>query len=307
MKKWFIIPLVIVQVAIVAVLIGGIIKKNISSKSSIGLTDKRNIVMVPTQQYLFFFEPKPSVNYKDIGVFNAEYTINKDTFNDRYNYSVEKEKGTFRIITIGDSYTFGFHVSTKENWTELLEDKLNKLNSSKIKKFEVINLGVIAYDSAYSIERFEKRGKKYSPDLVIWLQVDFLRDTEQIFKEISKMPKFSSLSFTDRLIGWKKARISLSKKNQKEAKKQQEEVISQLRNITTSKIIIIPEPKMKEELKRSIEKVADGKNYIYADILRDFHKLHGVFSNDEHPNQTGHQLIAADIYNYLKKNIIPYN
>lgn len=304
MKKKFIVCLAIVQIGIIGVLIVGVFKKTAEVKPSIGITNKDSIVRVQTEQYSFFFEPKSNNKYRDVGGFNATYTINKDSLNDRYDYPAEKENGVFRIITLGDSYTFGFHVSTQENWTELLEDKLNKIKSKKVQKFEVINLGVVAYDSAYSIERFKKRGEKYSPDLIVWLQFDFLRDTEQIFNELSKMPNFDSLSFNDQLKGWKKARMSIASKDRKEAVKEQEEIISQLGDITRSKIIIIPIPVMKEEFKRSMEKVAGEKHYIYADILRNFYNLHGILPNDDHPNQTGHRLIAEDIYGYLKKNMI---
>ena len=56
---------------------------------------------------------------------------------------IKKNKDTFRIITLGDSFTFGMYINTKDNWTELLEDKLNSdMGCKNISMFEVINLGV---------------------------------------------------------------------------------------------------------------------------------------------------------------------
>lgn len=108
----------------------------------------------------------------------VKYTINKDKLNDRYDYSQSKDEGTYRILTIGDSFTFGENVNTEQNWTELLEDELNRLNCSK--RFEVINLGMYGYGTEYEVERYRRRGQKYDPDLIIWTFVDFGRFNEEI-------------------------------------------------------------------------------------------------------------------------------
>jgi lysophospholipase L1-like esterase len=111
----------------------------------------------------------------------AKYTINKDTLNERYDYSVKKQPGVFRIMTIGDSFTYGLYTNTDRNWTELLEDKLNAdLRCQKSRKVEVINLAVNGYDITYTVERFLKRGIKYNPDLVIWPIRSFKKLNEEI-------------------------------------------------------------------------------------------------------------------------------
>ena len=58
------------------------------------------------------------------GPNKGTYTINNDSLNERFNYSENKDKNTFRIITLGASYTYGLYVDTKNNWTEILEDIL---------------------------------------------------------------------------------------------------------------------------------------------------------------------------------------
>jgi hypothetical protein len=68
----------------------------------------------------------------------AYYTFNQDGLNERYDYNTTKPDGIFRIITLGDSFTFGHFVDTKDNWTERLEDLLNEDNSSGLTQFNQI-------------------------------------------------------------------------------------------------------------------------------------------------------------------------
>ena len=116
------------------------------------------------------------------------YIINDDSLNERFNYPVEKSPDTFRIIALGDSFTFGEYVNTKGNYPEKLEDYLNN-TCPKDSKYEVINLGVVGYDVQYTTERYFKRGQKYSPDLVIWLINDwnFFRINEQLFDRVKEI------------------------------------------------------------------------------------------------------------------------
>ena len=133
----------------------------------------------------------------------AVYNINSDTFNERFDYEINKDDKTFRIITLGDSFTFGYIVDTKNNWTELLEDKLNQLHCANFDKIEVINLGVVGYDIQYSVERFKLRGKKYNPDLVLWLLKgdDFQEIKEIVQPKWNKMnSEWSKLSVLDNVL-----------------------------------------------------------------------------------------------------------
>lgn len=150
-----------------------LIKKKLDSRQvSVVHVDKSAVDFpqtVPTP-FVNFYEPKP--NIVDSGdenwlTFTPRYTINSDSLNEVKDYPVQKPKNTFRIITIGDSFTFGQFVNTKDNWTEQLEGDLNKMCSDS--KYEVINLGVHGYDLAFTEYRYEKRGEKYDPDLILYL------------------------------------------------------------------------------------------------------------------------------------------
>lgn len=150
------------------------IGKNVLGAVTVVPVQKEYLIYSPSAELRYFFEPAPNIQQEvqlDWLPYKAVYSINADTLNDRHNYTVEKPFNVFRIITLGDSYTFGQYVSTDDNWTELLEDMLNaRCRFNDIQKIEVINLGVYGYDVQYIAHRYKIRGVKYRPDLIIWLE-----------------------------------------------------------------------------------------------------------------------------------------
>ncbi len=70
-----------------------------------------------------------------------------------------KPEGVFRIVTLGDSHTFGFGVPLAYHYTTLLE--------GYFKNLEVINLGVNGYGLDQMLLRLQSEGLKYHPDLVL--------------------------------------------------------------------------------------------------------------------------------------------
>ncbi len=154
-------------------------------------------VMPIQKEYLFFpqdtnlkfySEPKANISKQEdlsyIGISKTiTHTFNADGLNERFDYPLEKEKDVFRIVSLGDSFTEGAFVDTKDTYSEVLEDMLNaQLSCSGIRRFEVINLGVEGYDMQYSLERFIRKGEKYHPDLVIlWTnENDYTESNEKL-------------------------------------------------------------------------------------------------------------------------------
>jgi len=179
MKRFLVVVIVIIQLSII-IYLAGVINYKLKAKGPISLKkiEKKDYLRESTQELPFFYEPTANhiiVSNPDWLTYTTKQTINSDSLNERYNYPIITDNTHFRIIILGDSFT-GAYVNTSENWTELLEDYLNQHNVCKnITKYEVINLGVDGYDLAYETERFEKRGIKYNPDLVILLVTDILR------------------------------------------------------------------------------------------------------------------------------------
>jgi lysophospholipase L1-like esterase len=93
---------------------------------------------------------------------NSWYRINQDGIRDR-EYTVAKPQGVFRIAAVGDSCTFGFGLELEDTWPKQLERELQKTNP----KTEVINFGVMGYNTPQEAERIQDKVLKYSPDLII--------------------------------------------------------------------------------------------------------------------------------------------
>lgn len=77
-----------------------------------------------------------------------------------------KIKNEFRILSLGESTTFGFNVSYSETYSAQLEKLLNETVQSK--SVTMINAGVAAYSSFQSLKYLELRGLKLRPDMILF-------------------------------------------------------------------------------------------------------------------------------------------
>lgn len=76
-----------------------------------------------------------------------------------------KPQGTYRIVFLGDSTTFGWGVEAEERFSERLAARLNARGDGR--RYEVINLGIPGYTSWHGRKAFERFGLPWSPDMVI--------------------------------------------------------------------------------------------------------------------------------------------
>jgi hypothetical protein len=84
---------------------------------------------------------------------------------------VTKAPGVFRIIGIGDSFTWGDHIaSTDSTWPSQLEQLL----TSPSRPVEVVNMAVRGYTTVNEVEALNRIGWQFKPDLVVlqWLVND---------------------------------------------------------------------------------------------------------------------------------------
>jgi hypothetical protein len=90
--------------------------------------------------------------------YEIEYRINSKGLRDDET-SYEKPTGTFRIVLLGDSNTFGFGVPIKKHFSTLLE--------GYFKDLEVINMGVGGFGVDQELLYLRSEGFRYAPDLVL--------------------------------------------------------------------------------------------------------------------------------------------
>jgi GDSL-like Lipase/Acylhydrolase family len=86
-------------------------------------------------------------------------------FRDTREYSLQKSPGTFRILVLGDSVTFGHGATDETSYPYLLEQRLREWRPGV--KWEVWNLGIPGYNTAQELAYLGEVGERYAPDLVI--------------------------------------------------------------------------------------------------------------------------------------------
>jgi lysophospholipase L1-like esterase len=116
------------------------------------------------------YKLKPRIDVQAVNPFNDlevqknvtfRITSNKDGFRTRE--FTRKKKGTFRILTLGDSSTFGWGVDPDYTWQSLLEKRL----APNIKGVEVFNLGLSGFTTRHGLGVLRHYALKLEPDLLI--------------------------------------------------------------------------------------------------------------------------------------------
>lgn len=114
---------------------------------------------VPFRHYIF------RANLNENEYYSTHFMTNQYGYRGE-NFTIEKEKDTFRIIAIGDSTTFG--VGTTDDLTTypgVLSKKLKDEFPSQ--KWEVINAGLPGYSSTHAYIFFLNELLKLNPDFII--------------------------------------------------------------------------------------------------------------------------------------------
>lgn len=262
----------------------------------------------------------------------VEVKINSYGFRDK-EYSVEKDKDTFRILILGDSVTFGFGVGQDEKYPEILEQILNSQSEDlKHDKYEVINAGTNGYYTQQELELFKEKGLKFCPDLCI-LQVngnDFRNNIEFFVDEDGYLsvnhPKNKLHRFLRRIkrkshlltLVQKISHISISKAEKRNSfssptsawekfgKKNLENFIVEIQKQKVP-IIVFMDFSLNDPTRAEMSELLDIYNvpcFDTADSIgfqweEDYEKIYKL-PNDPHPNAFAHKKIAEDLLQKLK-------
>lgn len=289
-----------------------VMKGNVKGIQYVTHLDKNTLVFDPNSTLKYFYEPKPNTVIHDKPEwleYETQYTINSDSLNSLKNYPIGKNSDTFRIVAIGDSFTFGAHVNTSESYPSILEKLLNeKLRCPIYKKFEVINLGMHGYDVEYIGHRFEKRGLKYNPDLVLWLvtPTDFMKVNEYtlpIEEELNKRNVNEIVLPNGEVVLKNKAQAEKEIENKygmDAIMEYQKDAVFRLAKFYQGKLLVINFSSHPQKIKDLLhEFVKLNPNYSYYEPAFDFWKEKDLQLPDLHPNVKGHRKIAEDILRIL--------
>lgn len=286
---------------------------NTISTSSITRTKSHNLK--------YFYEPKADSTQTGEAIwlpYKALYTINKDSLNNSHDYPITKASNTYRIITLGDSFTFGQFVNTFENYPSTLENLLNSnYKCTNIKNFEVINLGVYGYDIEYEVERYRLRGIKYNPDLVLWMlewgnftgSNEYMQSKVDYYeKELRRKDIYSSLiNNGDYYPAWRMAREDfINSFGIDKILSMQINHINEFSKLYDNRLVIFGYLN-DERFKKAVDDFVKSRpNSYYYREFTDIYKTPEAVLPDKHPSTLGDKLIAQDIFGYLSKNkIIP--
>jgi hypothetical protein len=265
----------------------------------------------------FYSEPKANIQKQEdltyIGIPRTiTHTFNADGLNERFDYPLEKEKGVFRIVSLGDSFTEGAWVATKDNYSELLEDLLNtKVHCPSIARFEVINLGVEGYDIQYDMERLKRKGLKYNPDLVIlWTHENDYTEGNEHLNSLSLT--FDPATQAAELVAYYKKQgdyypvlSALVDRFHQEFTRQtllDEELgyLKELIHITSSPVLIFTLERMPQDIQISIRSILRTEDRFFPEIPDSY----GAFS-DQHPSLEGHKQFATFLFQKLMTTFLP--
>jgi hypothetical protein len=78
-----------------------------------------------------------------------------------------QDADAFRILMLGDSYTFGYGVDDDETFSTVLERSLNRPDGEASGRTVVLNAGVPSYGTGHQLIQFETAGRDLGADLVV--------------------------------------------------------------------------------------------------------------------------------------------
>jgi lysophospholipase L1-like esterase len=110
---------------------------------------------------------------------------------------LEKPAGTFRVVAMGDSSTFGWGVESDQTYARVLESLLRARHPGR--RLEVINLGICGYSSLQGRILMQLEGTLYRPDVVTisYGANDYSPATEPLEATLARQR-----GFTGRLRSW---------------------------------------------------------------------------------------------------------
>ena len=220
-------------------------------------------------------------------------------------YPLEKPKGVYRIVILGDSVSFGWGVELDETFPKLLEFFLNEREPGK---YEVINFSVPGYNFSQEVATLETKCLAYHPDLVIFSVCG--NDYQVAFNylyPVALLEKAPGFFYKSRLFSGIVGEVVFRRDLYYSRKISEGRAKMRLAIAELKKIIAI---------NRLEVLFYHGDNRYIEDLLVDagfggsiFSSAHEVFSdprflieNDRHFNPRGHERVAEDIYRYLKDN-----
>jgi len=168
-----------------------------------------DFVLVHQEDDELFYAPKPNLD-------NVEWEgFHVSTNSHGLRGAAElgpKQPGEFRILSLGESSTFGDKVNDDETYSFLLEEHLKAYDSAR--PFCVLNAGVCAYSSFQSLKYLETRGLALEPDMVLFYHEfsDFLptANRDSLSHDSQGIPLTDKQLYESKQHRWNRRLLSMS-------------------------------------------------------------------------------------------------
>lgn len=313
--------LIIFQIFLIFSLLAFISIQNSTIKSYSSVIDASSLEKKDDNSYFFQLKPNTIFNFSTPkNLTQASYLTNNDGLNEKNNIEISKPEKTIRIISLGNSFTFGLFVKTEDNYSEKVEELLNdKSRCISNNKFEVINLGVSGYGFDYAAKHFLDKALKYEPDYIIWMvQDESINFPSQLFYKLrqqiaesrglvnsnekveEKIPGYNNnLMVEIELAAREEVELKYTDKERIEIQNKEFKLLNQAAPIPVSFF------SYSGRLNGSNQQFIDSLTKKYKNIKL-LNPISGIsnkenhFADDAHPNENGHALIAENLFDQLK-------
>jgi len=275
----------------------------------------------PSDNPKLLFELKPNwTQVYDGSVVKLNETtisINSDGFRDR-EFNMTKPSGVFRIVSLGDSITFGMGVEANETYSKYLESILNANLTNNI-TYEVLNFGVIGYNTMQEVEQFRTKGILYDPDLVILSFCGNDIENNTRMQEIGASLSYKTYTgneSVDMLLNWGRVAEIYHEENKYKPFEEMfnpfvAEPLEELHNITKTlniTVVTMGTEDLGIDFESRVKEIAyryDNFYYLdYTNLVRTVPReiVHVAYPYDYHYSAYMNKLIAEELFNFLVNN-----
>ena len=101
-----------------------------------------------------------------VALFPEDRVRNSAGFRD-YEYPEEKAPGVFRVLGVGDSFTYGGGIDFDDAWPKRLERYLAQYRAAPGRRFQVLNLGAPGTGTAQQVAQLKGYAERWRPDLIV--------------------------------------------------------------------------------------------------------------------------------------------
>jgi len=280
---------------------------------------------------------KPSYHF----VWNGHPTsTNRWGMRDR-EYALQKAPGTFRIAVLGPSLTMGNGVDDSQVYDNVLEDRLAREPISPATHVEVLNFGVNGYALPQQVALLEERVLRFKPDVVLFTESPYFRDgiarflqrllwegrpvpypelqellakkglypmdTTGIAVPFAVVRKVAGAAGIDSRMSWDESRSRIQSVSLDVARWATERMAREVRASGGIPVMLAITPA--DPLPRNADallRVAAEHQILAFDLLHLYDGLDlsaiRVAPWDNHPNATGHRMIADALYAQLRQH-----